>query len=230
MNLFQSCTGPRLARVFCCIAAIASASLALASDAASLDFNQTFNGKGEARQTHYMATYKLNGQAHQLELWRDRDLRLKRRTDDSIETFLYKPAHQTEWHMVVMDLKRRIRTDIDRTNLARIGHFTDWFAQSHSLAHPIGAYQLRKLRRDEAPTSAPKPVTACQWYRLEQDNFVSAICWSPSARLPMLIVDGIGQLQWQISVVDHAPIDQKVFQIDDQGFAKNDANQDIQAD
>ena len=240
MNPTQTCISPRLARGFFCITLScitlssttlsASAGTVHTREATALDFDRTFNARGEPRQTHYLATYQLNGKPHQLEVWRDRDLRLKRRTDDDIETYLSKPARETEWQMVMMDLKRRIRTDIDRTNLARIGHFTDWYAQSHSLAHPAGSYQLHKLRSDEVLTGAPQAVAACQWYRLNLDNFVSTICWSASARLPLLIVDGTGQTQWRISAFDHAPIDAAVFQIDDRGFAKNDANQDIQAD
>lgn len=179
---------------------------------------------------HYRASYLLDGKPHQLELWRDRNVRLKRRTDDSIETRLFKSAGQTEWQMVVLDLKRRIRTDIDRTNLARIGHFTDWFGQSHGLAHPVGPYQLHKLSARERPTVAPHPAMACQWYALNQNNSNSAICWSAALHLPITITDAHGEVQWHITEADSLPLNQKEFLIDDQNFAKNDANGDIRAD
>ena len=73
------------------------------------------------------ASYVVQGQAHRLEVWRDGDVHLKRRTDDRVEIVVLRPAGDTEWKMTVLDLKRRIRTDVDRTNLIRIGRFGDWF-------------------------------------------------------------------------------------------------------
>lgn len=228
MPLTSRLFGPRLARAFLMMTLSGVAVSACARTATpNLDFDKTFHADGESDQLHYHARYLLNGQSHQLESWRDRALRLKRRTDDSIETILYRPANQAEWHMVVLDLKRRIRTDIDRTNLARIGHFTDWFAQSHSLNHPIGTYQLGKLAQ---PPVDQKPAAPCQWYRLKQGAFENNICWSAKLHLPMTIANKAGQVQWRVTAFDTEPFSQQVFHIDDQGFAKNDANDDIKPD
>ncbi|MDY7540255.1 hypothetical protein QN372_10185 [Undibacterium sp. RTI2.1] len=215
---------PRLARVFFIIA---TTLFAASSQAAGLDFDKTFNDKGESRQLHYQATYSLDGKIHQVDIWRDRNQQLKRRTDDAVETFIFKPAKQTEWSMIVLDLKRKIRTDIDRTNLYRIGHFTDWFSMSHSLSRPSGAYQLSTTN---APMIRDQPVTACTWYSLTRGQTESKICWSKKLRIPLLITDLNNQVQWKVTKAETQNITPFVFQIKDQGFVRNNANEDIQAD
>ncbi len=200
---------------------------AAGSQAADLDFDQTFNIKGEARQLNYRATYVVDGRQHQVEIWRDRDLRLKRRTDDKLETHVFKPAKQAEWRMVVLDLPRKIRTDIDRTNLYRIGHFTDWFSMSHALARPTGSYLLTALKT--AP-SGEKPLSACRWYALNRGGTVSNICWSTELRLPLLIADGGGAVQWRVTAASKQALPATAFALNDAGFVHNDANADIKTD
>lgn len=225
---------PRLARVF---SLLALAAASFACHAASLDFDTVFNDIGEARHSHYLASYFLNQAsqpgaqgapvAHQVEVWRDADLRLKRRTDDSLETFVFKDAGQTEWRMVVLDLKRKIRTDIERTNLYRIGHFTNWFSLSHSLTRPVEKYQLIKI---SAPEGSEKPLAACQWYGLTRSGVESRICWSSKWRLPLLIMARDGKVQWRVTAADAHAIAASTYAIDDQGFVRNDANEDIKSD
>ncbi len=226
MKLLVSTLRPRLARV---IFLSGLSFFALSSQAASLDFDKVFNDKAEASQIHYQASYKLGETQHQVQVWRDRGQRLKRRTDDALETFIFKQAKETEWSMVVLDLKRKIRTDIDRTNLYRIGHFTDWFSMSHALSRPTAQYQLSladKVSVDE------KPLDACTWYSLKSNSngAESKICWSKKYRLPLLITDSKQQVQWRVSEVSTKAVPAAVFQIQDKDFVRNNANEDIQAD
>lgn len=200
---------------------------AASTQAADLDFDKTFNAKGETRQLNYRATYVVDGKQHQIEIWRDRDQRLKRRTDDKLETHIFKSSNQAEWRMVVLDLSRKIRTDIDRTNLYRIGHFTDWFSMSHALARPTGAYQLTTLKT--APNN-DKPLSACRWYALSRDNLTSNICWSTQWHLPLLITDAKGTTQWNVTAINPHALPATAFALDDAGFIHNDANADIQTD
>jgi len=200
---------------------------AAVAGAADLDFDKTFNAKGEAAQLNFSATYSAHGAEHQVEIWRDRDQRLKRRTDGKLETYIFKPKKQDEWRMVVLDLPRRIRTDIDRSNLYRIGHFTDWFSMSHALTRPSGSYLLAELKT--APSSA-KPLSACRWYALNRSGVVSNICWSSELRLPLLITDGGGILQWRVTAASKQTLPATAFAINDAGFVKNDANADIKTD
>lgn len=195
--------------------------------AASLDFDKTFNANGESKQLHYLATYTVQDKPHRVEVWREKDQRLKRRTDDVIETFVFKSARQVEWQMVVLDLKHKIRTDIERTNLYRIGHFTDWFALSHSLTRPTMPYQLTAATK---PVTEEAPVADCRWYALIREGSVSKICWSSVLRLPLLITGPDNQVQWRVTHVDARALVDATFQIRDQGFVRNNANEDINAD
>jgi hypothetical protein len=206
-------------------------STALASTAASaatrLEFDKAFTDRNEPKQAHYRATYSLNGQEHQVEIWRDRNVNLKRRTDDAIETHVFKPPGQVEWKMVVLDLKRKIRTDIDRTNLYRIGHFTDWFSLAHSLTRPNGPYDLATLHE---PVASAAPIATCRWYLLTQGERSSKVCWSAAWRVPLLITDRNDKVQWKITELDSGRFAADALRVDDHGFVRNNANEDIKAD
>lgn len=214
-----------LPRQLACAAAAAAFVPAFAS---GLDFDRTFAAGPEPRQSHYVATYRLGGtEQHRVEVWRDRDLHVKRRTDDRIEIHVTKPAGDVEWTMVVLDLKRKIATRVERTNLLRIGHFTDWFGLSHSLARPAGAYELAAITRN-----APRvePVAPCRWYRLTQGGRASRICWNAAHHLPLVVVDGGDDVKWKIVELDSRPLPAGTFAVDDRDFVRNDADQDIHAD
>ncbi|MBI3524263.1 MAG: hypothetical protein HY066_06995 [Betaproteobacteria bacterium] len=208
-------------------ACAAQAATTHAQAAGSLDFDNTFNAKGAPQQAHFLANYTVNGARHTVEVWRDKDQHLKRRTDDAIETYLVKPANDPEWRMTVVDLKRKILTNIDRSNLYRVGHFTDWFGLAHALTHPVGSYTLT---RTTAPGVTEKPITACKWYALAYGGVSSDICWSHSLRLPMLITGKDGVIQWRITQVDAGPVADDTFRINTAGYVLNDANSDIKGD
>ena len=195
--------------------------------AVDLDFDRTFNADGAPPHVYFQARYRNAGGAHRLEVWREGDSRLKRRTDERIETIVSRQAGQDEWQMVVLDLLHKRRTDIDRTNLLRIGHFTDWFSQAHALTRPSGSYGLTPLQA--APTSVA-PAASCDWFVLRTDARQDAICWSVALRLPMLIADAHGKVQWQVTHVATAAFAADVFAIHDDGFMRINANDDIQAD
>ncbi len=210
--------------------------LALAASSAgaatSLDFDKVFNDRGEPAQMHFAASYRLGAGEHRVEVWRERELRVRRRTDDAIETLVARPEGSLEWSMSVLDLKRRIRTEVERTNLFRIGHFTDWFALAHSLAHPVGAYTLAALPRGQTPHAAP--VAACRWFALAEGTRegarTSKICWSSKHRVALVITDAADVVQWRVTAIDAGPLPDASFAVDDRGFVHNDANHDIQAD
>ena len=124
-------------------------------------------------------------------------------------------------------MKKRIHTRIDRTNLYRIGNFTDWFDLAHGLRHPMGEYRVAKA---QAPEGAPKAITACQWYDLTEDQRITHICWSAQSRIPLVIQAQDGAVVWRVAALDQKPIPAKTFDIHDEGFIRNDANQDIERD
>lgn len=216
----------RAAGVLLALGAVAAVPLAQAD--ASLDFDRTFNDLREPQTSHYVATYRLADGEHRVEVWRDRSLHLRRRTDDAIETYVERLPGDTEWSMVVLDLRQRIRTDIDRTSLYRIGHFPDWFSMAHSLSRPAGPYRLAEVPRGEEPrlaTAAP-----CRWYALSQGSRTTRICWSAAQRASLLIVDESNTPLWAIDHLDNLPLPGTVFAIDDRGFVRNDAHADIKGD
>jgi hypothetical protein len=208
--------------VFCVAAALSQA-----AHAKEPSFDDVFNTKGEPRLLHYQAVYRSSGTEHSLEVWRDGDRRLKRRTDKNIESYLFREPGSTEFQMSVLDPKKKIRTRIGRTNLYRIGSQIDWFDMAHGLKHPIGPYTVAKA---QTPAGAPKAVENCQWYDLAQGGRTTHICWSARDRLPVLIQTQKGEVVWRLTGGDRKTIPEKTFQIHDEGFVLNDANEDIAGD
>ena len=206
-----------------CVAVAASQ----AAHAKEPTFEDAFNTKGEPRLLHYQAVYRSNGTEHSLEVWRDGDRRLKRRTDKNIETYLFRAPGSAEFQMSVLDPKKKIRTRIGRTNLYRIGSQIDWFDMAHGLKHPVGPYTVAKA---QTPAGAPKTVESCQWYDLTQGNRTTHICWSVRDRLPVLIQTRQGEVIWRLTETDMKSIPEKTFKIHDEGFVLNDANEDIAGD
>lgn len=228
MRFFAFNSNPRISRVNLLMAAtLCVTATAASSQASNLDFDKVFNDKAEPAQVYFQASYQLGADKHEVQVWRDRSQRLKRRTDDALETFIFKQPREVEWSMVVLDLKRKIRTDIDRTNLYRIGHFTDWFSMSHALSRPTAAYQLTTANK---PLPEAKAVDNCTWYSLTRNGVESKICWSKKYRLPLLITDSEAHVQWRVTSVSSKAIATSNFDIQDQHFVRNNANEDIHAD
>ncbi|MDE2367344.1 MAG: hypothetical protein KGN16_00095 [Burkholderiales bacterium] len=50
---------------------------------------------------------------------------------------------------------------------------------------------------------------------------------SADSRLPLLMMDGDGQVQWQVTAADKKPATDAVFEVRDLEFVRNDAGQDI---
>lgn len=213
--------GLRLATL-CVVAAVS-----LDAPAKELKFEQIFSDKGEFGALHYQAVFTSKGAQHQLEVWRDGERRVKRRTDDAVETYAFHKPGDPEFNMSILDMKKRINTRIDRTNLYRIGNFTDWFDLAHGLKHPTGAYRVSRV---QAPDGAPKAIKACQWYDLTQDTRTTHICWSAQSRIPLVIQAQGGEVVWKVTSLDQKHIPAHTFDIHDEGFIHNDANQDIESD
>ncbi len=213
--------GPRLAIV--CVATAVS----LSAQATELQFEQVFSAKGEPGTLHYQAVFSANGGEHSMEVWRDGDRRVKRRTDGIIETYAFHKPGDVEFNMSILDMKKRIHTQVDRTNLYRIGHFTDWFDLTHGLKHPLGEY---RIARSAATAPTARAISDCQWYDLTQNQHTSHVCWSSHSHLPLVIEAPDGKVVWRIATLDFKPIPASTFEIHDQGYIRNDANQDIEND
>jgi hypothetical protein len=205
----------------------ALAAVPLLSYAKDLSFEEVFGDKGEPSALHYEATYLAGGKEHRVEVWRDGGRRLKRRTDGTVEVYVFREPNSAEFRMSILDLHRRIHTRIDRTNLYRLGTFTDWSDLAHGLRHPKGEYRLVS---SSAPGEAGKPIDECHWYDLTQGRRTVHICWNARDHLPLLIQGDDGQVAFRVAACDRRPAPKDAFEIHDQGFVKNDANEDIEGD
>jgi hypothetical protein len=211
---------PRLAAL--CVAA----AVPLTALGAGLRFDEAFSDHGEPRSLHYQAEFSAGGAQHRVEVWRAGARRLKRRTDDAVETYVFHAPSDPEFRMSILDLRRRIHTRIDRANLYRVGNFTDWFDLAHGLKHPKAAYRLTSAW---ASAGAGQAIGPRRWYELAQERRLTHVCWSTGDRIPLLIEEG-GAVVWKVTGVDRKPIAPGTFEIRDQGFIRNDANEDIERD
>jgi hypothetical protein len=205
---------------------LAAGAAGAAAPSQSLVFEQVFRTTDRG-SLHYRGTYLTPSAEHHVEAWRDGATRLKRVTDDTVETHVTRERGSPDFQMTVLDRQRKIATRIARDNLYRIGNFTDWFDLAHALRHPKGEYRLTRI---VAPAAAPHPIGACTWYRLEQGGAASSICWSTRAEVPLLVVSAKGETVWRITSLDMRRIAQPVFAIDERGYVRNDANEDIERD
>jgi len=192
-------------------------------------FESTFQTGGEPPALYYRATFQGRDGPHTLQVWRDGQTRLRRKTDEAVDTYVTRSAADPlEYQMTVVDYRKRITTRISRNNLVHLGHFSDWFDLAHGLRHPAGAY---RLAASTAPANAPAPISACRWYALTQESDTHRICWSERERLPLVIwSDRAASALWRVTAVEHRPLGDDVFQLHDAGFVRNDANEDIDND
>ena len=205
----------------------ALAACAAGAQAASLRFDDAFAVRSSV-SVHYEARFTAqDGREQKMESWRDGDTRVRRRTNDAIEVHAVRKPGEPEYAMTVLDLKRKLLTRIDRTNLFRIGNFTDWFDLAHALKHPRGDYSLAAAA---APQGAGQPMGACSWFDLEQQGRISHICWSAKAQLPLAIVNAQGRTVWRVTKLEPGRIAPETFRFDARQFIVNNANEDIERD
>lgn len=209
--------------------AVAAALLVAGAAAASpaLDFDHVFTAAKEPTELHMRVLFRGADGVHRMELWRDHDRRVKRVTDQAIVSLATHRAGEPGYQLTVLDLKKRIATQIDRTNLYRVGNFTDWFDLTHGLRHPKGKYSLTL---GTAPAGMPASPAPCDWYRLAQGERTTAICWDAKHRVPLLIASGDHHPIWRVTEVDTKPVPAATYLLDIRGFTVNDANRDIERD
>jgi hypothetical protein len=133
---------------------------------------------------HFHARYlDGDGKSHTLEVWRDGERRLRRKSDDALDLYAQQKAGG-EIDFSIVDHSHGIIVRTDRAALFRVGHFSGWFGFAHVLDVPQGAYRVTALMMPPDETKAGGP---CRWYRLEVSvpaQKVSDICWSENWGLP----------------------------------------------
>ena len=219
---------PRASRTRCAAVIVTLGLSVLGNSAARADagsFDQAFSAQGEPDWLHYQAEYRDSRGLHRLEVWRDHDVRIKRRTDDRIEVYASRLGDDIRF--TVGDAKRRLLTVVDRTNLMRVGMFLDWFAQGHAIAQPTGSYALASIGAVEQALDR-----SCTVWRLTPAPGEAAadICWDAALKLPLVIRDTGGSVRWRVTAFDTAPIAKQVFTPEDHDYAHTDMNAEITPD
>ena len=193
-----------------------------------LRFEQVFGTIGEPARLHFRVLYQGAGGVHRLEVWRDGTRRLRRDTDGgALTTFVLARPADGGYRLILLDARRKLRTDVDRDNLYRQGNFTDWFDLAHGLRFPKANYTLALTRRGPQTAASVRP---CTWYDLNEGGRVIRICWDKASRLPLLITTEAGRLVWRVTAIDTAPLPPATFAIRDQGYIRNDADRDMEKD
>jgi len=212
------------------LAALAALTLngAARAEAKPLAWDDVFSLRDAPKGVHLKASYlDAKGASHDLEVWRDGDARLRRRTDDKIDLFAEKTGTgEYAFHLVDLDKKRLI--EVSRTNLYRIGVFTDWSALAGMLTRPKGAHTLRPDVRPRQKTRAGE----CRWIRLEvQAGGAKEICWSDRFKVPLIIQTPAPNTGFttvfEVKQIEAKVPGAEVFKIARQGLTVIAADQDI---
>jgi hypothetical protein len=213
----------RVAALVATLAASLSGNVGAAADLRN--FEQAFNAGGEPPWLHYQAEYLDSRGSHRLEVWRDHDARILRKTDDRIVVNATRLGDDIRF--AVGDTLRGTVTTVDRVNLMRVGLFVDWFAQGHAIARPTGVYRL-----DSLGTSEQALGHHCSMWRLttEGANSAADICWDDELKLPLSIRGGDGRVVWRITAFDMSPIADAIFAPTGHAEARTDMNADFGAE
>ena len=208
---------------------LGSATAVRAQDAAS-DWKTAFPTAAAPSHVHFRAVYRDSfDRAHELEMWRQADLRLRRRTDDSLDLYVEKSA-SGEYEYRLVDHHRNILIRADRTALYRIGVFSDWIGLAHVLKVPRGEYRITpSVRQSQASLRGQ-----CVWRRLEltlPSPAATEICWSPRWGLPLEIgIDGKDGFRSHFSVEEVGTFSNgpEIFAIARDGLIEIDAGPDAE--
>lgn len=220
-------SGPARAAFFCFGLTLAHAGCAVATPV-TLEFEKVFSTAKEPATLHYQAVYEDARGRHELEVWREGQHRLRRRTDHALDV-LAEREKDGEVKLTVFDHNRRIRTDISRSSLYRVGQFTDWFGLAHGIRKPAASYMLTRLAYAPGGEATTFP---CRWYALESGEQRSRICWNNTVGLPIAITDAAGHVRWKILAAASGAdaVSPSQFQVGDAGYIHVNADDDIQAD
>lgn len=209
-------------------AAALTAGAATAEDKA-LSWADAFSLRGAPKAVHLQASYlDKRGKSHDLELWRDGDQHLRRRTDDKIDLFVEKTAGG-DYAFRLADLANKRLIEVSRTNLYRIGVFADWPALAGIVSEPKGPHALHREARPATRTKAGE----CRWILLEvKGGDATEICWSDHFKVPLIMekpkaAGGAATTLFQVKQIDEKRPAAEVFKVATTGLALVRADDDI---
>ena len=200
------------------------------AESPSLKWNEVFATGSAPENVYFRARYlDQTGKYHQLQVWRQADLHLRRKTDDRLDLYLDKDASGNYVYRLV-DYSRQLIISTDRANLYRMGIGSDWFGLAHVLSSPEGNYAIAPRQEIQTENDGK-----CIWYQLEFAALEnpSRICWSDQWGLPLVIQAKTNGGQWrtqftveEIRTFGPAP---SIFNVPVNGFLQIDAKPDDSA-
>lgn len=197
------------------------------SAGAEVAWDEAFPTASAPSNVYFQGRYRdARGEHHRLQVWREADARLRRKTDEAIDVaverdlsgrYVYRLADRGTGTVVAAD----------RSILYRAGLFLDWRGLAHGLDVPRGPYRI-------APIAVALKETAhgrCVWFRLETTQpspSASDICWSSQWGLPLIIrAPGAGETdQFRIEEVRTFLPDASTFALSHEGLLRIDTGQD----
>lgn len=193
----------------------------------TLKWDKVFATGSAPENVYFRARYlDKAGKSHELQVWRQADLHLRRKTDDSLDLYLDKDA-SGNYNYRLVDYSRKLVINTDSTNLIRMGILTDWFRLAHVLNSPRGNYTITPRQNTQ-----DGPNGSCAWYQLEMasPDSPSRICWSDQWGLPLVIQARTDDGEWktkftieEIRTFQPAP---GTFDVSGNGFVQIDAKLD----
>ncbi len=193
--------------------------------AKELSCQSLFSNEGIAQYIHFNAEYlDEKNNRHELEYWRKGKEKLRRLTDNKLDTYAYlgKDGNYTYF---VIDKQRQIAVKISKAGLYRTGIFYDW----NSLAHILrcdSKDSLKKLDKESIKLYG----YMCEWYDLLKPSEAYRVCWSKQLGIPFLIErsqDNQARIIWKIKSLDTKPMDESFFNIKTGNLFRIDADEDI---
>lgn len=196
----------------------------------SPQWDRVFATRHAPANVYFKATYlDRRGNPHQQEVWRQGSQRLRRKTDTRLDLYVDK-AQDGDYRYQLVDHTRQMLIHVNRTNLYRIGVFSDWAGLAHVVKAPQATYRLTRLERGVEKTANG----SCSWVGLESDapaKSVNEICWSEKWGLPLLIRAQNRGGQWvnQFTMQDIHTFTPKagIFKVSRKGLMEIDANEEI---
>jgi hypothetical protein len=166
-------------------------------------------GRGPAA-VHYRARYRgADGAWHAVEVWRDGQRQVRRRTDGRLEIHARRPTPGAAPSLVVVDLQARAAYAAEPGELLQAGLLTDWNELAHSLARPRPGDRLTASARAESTA-----MGRCRVYQLTQaGGHRSSLCWSARWQLPLLIRDAARRPVFVLESADDRPLGAAAFEL-----------------
>jgi hypothetical protein len=174
-------------------------------------------------RVYFRARYIDGRGLHELEVWRDGNRQLRRKTDAAIDLYVDKDnAGNLDYRIV--DHARHVLIRADRMTMYRIGRFSGWNGLAHMLDIPAGSYEVTALPLPPESTRFGE----CRWFRLRVDQPARSndVCWSRAWGIPFEIAaqrDGKRVTQFSIEDVrEFKPQGDAVFAIDSRNLVEVD--------